>query len=714
MQTEQLGPYRIGARLGRGGMGSVYEAVDTTTGTTVAVKVLAAHLADDPGLKARFRAEIDTLKELRHPAIIQLLAFGEDDDQPYFAMELVRGKTVEQMIRAGRRFTWRETVSVALAVARGLKVAHDHGVIHRDLKPANLLVADGIPLGEGVKLADFGIAKLFGASGHTAQGNIVGTAEYMAPEQAAGQGIDHRADLYALGLVMYAMLAGRPPFRGSQLTEVIEKQRRTPAPRLSTTVSGVPPELDTLVDRLLSKDPAARPASALALTRLLTAIDTLVPEEDSGDDKLVISDLPGTVGPLAQKQPAGGDHTTLAGLDSHPPPAPIRPPAADATPAASARVAGSNPSVGADAAPRVPVRPPTVPDRKPDENPVNDADYGETTAGQPAVTGDLKPFGKSATEGFDEDITRIPPELAAAETRVDSGVRKRHTTLADLDRADRDRRKRSETRQAWLQGALAITLVTAVLVGGWALSRPPSADTLYQRIKAVSDDDDRELRDADETIRRFLDLHPTDRRAAEVTGLQRTIALDRLERQARRKLRSERLVAPIERDYRAAMAREPESPSACLEALQAIVALHPHPDSDSTADATDVSLWIDLTRRQIARLTPLAQDEQQEDLRRIDDILATAESLRIQAESSADPLARDEALARRRTLLRGIVDTYSRRPHARAAIRALGDVLPDDDSPAGAAPRPEAPPTAPNASPAGAAADIPPPGAGSR
>ena len=295
---EHLGPYRIGTRLGRGGMGSVYEAIDSATGETVAVKVLASHLADDPGLRARFRAEIETLKELRHPAIVQLLAFGEEDDRPYFVMELVRGRTLEQQLRSGRRFTWRETLATAVTVAKALKVAHDHGVINRDLKPSNLLVADGASPGEGVKLADFGIAKLFGAVAHTAHGNIVGTAEYMAPEQAAGQGIDQRADLYALGLVMYAMLAGRPPFRGTQVTEVIQKQRHTPAPRVSTTVAGVPPELDTLIDRLLAKDPTDRPASALALVRLLTAIDTHVTDEAPAPpppgDKLVISDLPPT------------------------------------------------------------------------------------------------------------------------------------------------------------------------------------------------------------------------------------------------------------------------------------------------------------------------------------------------------------------------------------------------------------------------------------
>lgn len=118
MNPTQLGPYTIQSRLGRGGMGAVYEAVDTNSGDVVAVKVLASHLADDEGVRSRFEAEIDALKNLRHPGIVRLLAFGEQDDQPFFAMELVRGQSLEQMLRGGRRFSWRETVAVAIEISR--------------------------------------------------------------------------------------------------------------------------------------------------------------------------------------------------------------------------------------------------------------------------------------------------------------------------------------------------------------------------------------------------------------------------------------------------------------------------------------------------------------------------------------------------------------------------------------------------------------------
>ena len=176
------------SRLGRGGMGAVYEAEHEGTGEHVAVKVLASHLADDFGLKERFNAEIQTLKPLRCPGIVQLIAYGEDDGQPYFSMELVHGQSLERLIRGGRKFAPEEVITFSIEIARSLKVAHDHGIIHRDLKPANLLVPDDAhQAGAQVKLADFGIAKLFGAASQTAHGSIVGTAEFMGARAGSWQ-----------------------------------------------------------------------------------------------------------------------------------------------------------------------------------------------------------------------------------------------------------------------------------------------------------------------------------------------------------------------------------------------------------------------------------------------------------------------------------------------------------------------------------------------
>lgn len=271
MHPSRFGPYSVVRFLGRGGMGAVYEATDPSTGQTVAIKTLQHHHADDETVRRRFQSEIDTLMNLRHPGIARMLGFGEQDGVPFFAMEFVGGRTLEELLRSGRRFSWRETAAVTIEILRALKSAHDHGVVHRDLKPGNLMFPPAPSGGFHVKLTDFGIAKLFGETGNTRSGIVVGTPEYMSPEQAADLPVDQRADLYCLGLVMVAMMTGGPPFRGP-LREVLECQRSRRPPRIATLVPDVPPALDELIDRLLDKQTANRPANAAVVTHALVEI----------------------------------------------------------------------------------------------------------------------------------------------------------------------------------------------------------------------------------------------------------------------------------------------------------------------------------------------------------------------------------------------------------------------------------------------------------
>ena len=205
INVTRLGPYRLGAKLGQGGMGTVYVGQDDDTGETAAIKVLSPALATEEGFRVRFESEIESLKKLRHPNIVRLFGYGEQDEYLYYAMELVEGTSLEEELRYGRRFNWREVTRLSIGVCRALKHAHDHGIIHRDIKPANLLLNAS---GE-IKLSDFGIARLFGNSRVTSEGGVLGTAEYMAPEQADGRPVTDRCDQYSLGGVMYA-LARRP------------------------------------------------------------------------------------------------------------------------------------------------------------------------------------------------------------------------------------------------------------------------------------------------------------------------------------------------------------------------------------------------------------------------------------------------------------------------------------------------------------------------
>ncbi|MGL4514722.1 MAG: serine/threonine-protein kinase [Lacipirellulaceae bacterium] len=282
-QAPTLGPYVLGKQLGRGGMGLVYEATHRETGQRVAIKSLSPQLATSDGFRERFDAEIASLETLRHEGIVRLYGYGEEGGTLYYAMELVEGPSLEEELRRGRRYSWRETTQIAVQVSRALKHAHDHGIVHRDIKPANILIG---PRGQA-KLADFGIARLFGATGVTIAGGVLGTADYMSPEQAAGKPVTARCDQYSLGGVIYALLAGRPPFRAESLPAMLQLQLYAVAEPLRRYAPDIPAELERIVAQLLDKDPAARFPNTLVLARRLEAMLHALARPTMEDDFVV-------------------------------------------------------------------------------------------------------------------------------------------------------------------------------------------------------------------------------------------------------------------------------------------------------------------------------------------------------------------------------------------------------------------------------------------
>ena len=267
----ELGPYTLNSSLGRGGMGTVYHGFDREHDREVAVKVLAPAFAIEEGFRTRFESEIQSLKKLRHPNIVALYGYGEQDGHLFYAMELVKGGSLHDELAAGRRFDWREVIRISKSICGALRHAHHHGVIHRDIKPANLLLTED---DQQIKLTDFGIAKLFGQTSLTVAGGIVGTADYMAPEQAQGLPVTPRTDLYSVGCVMYALLTGRPPFDGTSVATVIHKvQFDAPIP-VRRIVADIPEALESLIERLLAKDPKDRIHTAMALYKRLEAIES--------------------------------------------------------------------------------------------------------------------------------------------------------------------------------------------------------------------------------------------------------------------------------------------------------------------------------------------------------------------------------------------------------------------------------------------------------
>lgn len=265
---ERIGPYRIERFIGQGGMGTVYYGVHADSGEPAAVKVLAASMASHEGLVRRFNREIMALQKVSNEHIVKLFESGVDGDTYYYAMEYVDGETLTRLLERDERLPWQTVIDYGIQICSALKSAHDAGVIHRDLKPGNLLVtADGV-----VKLADFGVAQVFAESKLTVTGGIVGTAEYMSPEQARGVRVTRKSDLYSLGAVLYAMLVGRPPFSGSATVDILHKHQYGQFEKISRIITGVPSWLDELVSQLLEKDPAKRPPDAHVVGRRLQEI----------------------------------------------------------------------------------------------------------------------------------------------------------------------------------------------------------------------------------------------------------------------------------------------------------------------------------------------------------------------------------------------------------------------------------------------------------
>ena len=249
--------YELGERLGSGGMSTVLLATDRRLERKVAIKLLAEHLADDAQFVTRFRREALSAARLVHPNIVQVYDFGEDNDsgRQYIVMEYVEGSSGAEILSSEGTLAVSEAVGILAQACRGLDYAHRSGVIHRDVKPGNLLRSrDGV-----VKLADFGIAKaLSEESSITQVGSVLGTAAYLSPEQASGQGSNPRSDIYALGVVCYQFLSGRLPYEAQSITELALKQQREAPPLLNELNPDVSPELAAAVDRALELEPEAR------------------------------------------------------------------------------------------------------------------------------------------------------------------------------------------------------------------------------------------------------------------------------------------------------------------------------------------------------------------------------------------------------------------------------------------------------------------------
>ncbi|GAB4442245.1 MAG: hypothetical protein OHK0015_40620 [Chloroflexi bacterium OHK40] len=343
--NQRLGRYHIKALLGRGGMAAVYRASDTVLQRDVALKVLYPQFSDDASLIARFQREAVTAASLEHPNIVPVYDVGEYDGMAYIAMKLLSGETLQERLQAVGALALDELLAVITPVAAALDYAHARGVVHRDVKPANIFLnrsADG----EQVVLTDFGIAKQLDTPGLTTTGALIGTPDYMAPEQIAGRPVDARSDVYALGMLIYRALTGRRAFEGSTQDVLLGHLYSRPTPP-SQLNPALPVGIDALVERATAPDPAARYQSAGALVQALRQIargaaastavggpPVLAPAHPVSSEGLAPASAPTVRGPV------------LPPAARLPPPAVVR----RATPSAAAPGAGPAPAAAARAA----------------------------------------------------------------------------------------------------------------------------------------------------------------------------------------------------------------------------------------------------------------------------------------------------------------------------------------------------------------------------
>lgn len=306
---DRIGDYFVRRLVGEGGMGKVYEAEERLSRRRVALKVLRPELGRSEDARRRFLDEMTILAHLDHPNIVRSLASTEVDGELVMALEFLDGETLRQRLTTRPRLPWQEAVAIAADVAAALTAAHgqEPPIVHRDLKPENLMLTP-----TGVKVMDFGIGKVLQAMRKGTTGSV-GTLAYMSPEQIDAAPIDHRADLYALGLVLYEMIAGRPPFQSDSPRALLEMQcTAAPPPLPEEARAGLPRGVERMLWKLLAKAPADRPSSA---TEVVTALEPFVTADGAGASTS-----------MAATAATPGPHITAAGSQPRLPAATPTPP----------------------------------------------------------------------------------------------------------------------------------------------------------------------------------------------------------------------------------------------------------------------------------------------------------------------------------------------------------------------------------------------------
>src|SRR5215208_2477869 len=302
MSPEKVGRYKIKSELGRGGMATVYRAFDPISNREVAIKVLPPEMLHNLVTRARFKRELKLIASLEHPAIVPVYDVGgEDNHQPYFVMRYMSGGSLSEMIRKGK-FSLRDAALIIERLASALDHAHSRGVIHRDIKPDNVLFDSS----NNPYLSDFGVAKLAEGRVTNTGCEVIGTPAYISPEQALGENVDHRADIYGLGAMLYEMLTGERPFGKETVIGLALQHVNDPVPNILNLRPDLPGEVDVIIKRAMAKNRENRYDTAIELAHELNKI--------AYEGEPTLQKIPALVDRQASASPTGRAGWMMAGL----------------------------------------------------------------------------------------------------------------------------------------------------------------------------------------------------------------------------------------------------------------------------------------------------------------------------------------------------------------------------------------------------------------
>ncbi len=469
-------------------MGTVFRGVHEKTGDVHAVKVLAPQYADDEHFRGRFESEIKAMMTLDHPNVVRLLSYGQDDGNLFFAMELVKGKSLYDMQRSGHKFIWPECLQIAIDICKGLKHAHDRGIIHRDLKPGNLLMTE-----EGiVKITDFGIAKKYGGSHHTGT-NILGTLDFMAPEQAKGEPVTARSDIYSLGTVLFTLMSGKPPFSANSMEESFRNLTRVPVPKIGTRVANVPPEVESLLAAMMEKKPEKRIATAQATQHKILAIFESLKEESEAKTAHGTLPTPGKIDIDDLGNPATQSSDEITEIPSPS----LAEQKDDALPATRLHLEGSKTIHGNSSLTSAPAA-----------NEGNQAKSKSKTTSKTVAQPHIEAHKPKASRTRKNTARkRKGKKIAKPGEDYFTSVTDEHRAALQID-SDSDERPTAK----WPLVLLLLVSVGAAAIGTWYATKSPSADELYATIQRSNKFPEEVVAETEN----FMRLYKSDERYGEV------------------------------------------------------------------------------------------------------------------------------------------------------------------------------------------------------